>query len=176
MTLTAGLIGVIPNTQRGVSWLPGNPLLPLLLCRISQVCAFLCLETTNSLNPWFLTYVIFSCNQAALRALISVCPSLRRSVSLYVRLSHLFDNVPFIVSSGNYQEILPSIDRRDVHVKGQRSKIKATEVMTPLSRFRTVTPVSIHIWRSNYAQSLMLLRRGALLFSKVICQISRSHG
>ena len=54
------------------------------------------------------------------------------------------------------------------HAKGQgrRSKVKVTEVMTPFSRFRTVTPVWIHILRWNYAQSLMLLRRGALLFSR----------
>ena len=34
-------------------------------------------------------------------------------------------------------------DKSDVHAKdqGQRSKVKVTEVMTPLSRFRTVTPV-----------------------------------
>ena len=48
--------------------------------------------------------------------------------------------------------------------KRSRSKVKVTEVMTPFSRFRTVTPVWIHIWRWNDAQSLMLLRRGALLF------------
>ena len=36
--------------------------------------------------------------------------------------------------------------------------------MTPLSRFQTVTPVWIHIGQWNDAQSLMLLRRGALLF------------
>ena len=69
-------------------------------------------------------------------------------------------------------------DRSDVHAKGQRqrSKVKVTEVMTPFSRFRTVTPVWIHIWWWNDAYSLMLLRRGALLFLKVIRQISRSHG
>ena len=69
-------------------------------------------------------------------------------------------------------------DQRKVHAKGQgqRSKVKVTEVTTPLNRFRTVTPVWIHIWWWNYAYSLMLLRRGALLFLKVICQISRSHG
>ena len=44
------------------------------------------------------------------------------------------------------------------------------------SKFRTVTPVWIHIWCWNDAHSFMLLRRGALLFFKVICQISRSHG
>ena len=40
---------------------------------------------------------------------------------------------------------------------------------------RTVTPVWIQIWWWNDAQSLMLLRRGALLFFKVICNISRSQ-
>ena len=69
-------------------------------------------------------------------------------------------------------------DRSDVHAKGQgqRSKVKVTEVNTQLSRFRTVTPVWIHIWWWNDAQSLMLLRRGALLFFKVIHQISKSQG
>ena len=69
-------------------------------------------------------------------------------------------------------------DQGKVHAKGQgqRSKVKVTEVTTQLNRFRTVTPVWIHIWWRNDAYSLMLLRRGALLFFKVICQISRSHG
>ena len=70
-------------------------------------------------------------------------------------------------------------DQGNVHAKGQgqRSKIKATEVTTQLNRFRTVTPVWIHIWWWNdTTYSLMLLKRGALLFFKVICQISRSHG
>ena len=69
-------------------------------------------------------------------------------------------------------------DQRMVHAKdpGQRSKVKVTEVTTQLNRFRTVTPVWIHIWWWNDAYSLMLLRRGALLFFKVIRQISRSHG
>ena len=69
-------------------------------------------------------------------------------------------------------------DQRKVHAKGQgqRSKVKVTEITTQLNRFRTVTPVWIHIWWWNDAYSLMLLRRGALLFFKVIRQISRSHG
>ena len=69
-------------------------------------------------------------------------------------------------------------DQSKVHVKGQgqRSKVKVTEVTTQLNRFRTVTPVWIHIWWWNVAYSLMVLRRGALLFFKVILQISRSHG
>ena len=69
-------------------------------------------------------------------------------------------------------------DQGKVHAKrqGQRSKVKVTEVTTQLNRFRTVTPVWIHIWWWNDTYSLMLLRRGALLFFKVIHQISRSHG
>ena len=68
-------------------------------------------------------------------------------------------------------------DQSKDHAKGQgqRSKVKVTEVTTQLNRFRTVTPVWIHIWWWNDAFSLMLLRRGALLFFKVIRQISRSH-
>ena len=68
--------------------------------------------------------------------------------------------------------------KSDVHAKGQgqRSKVKVTEVTTQLNRFRTVTPVWIHIWWWNYTYSLMLPRRGALLFLKVIRQFSRSHG
>ena len=64
------------------------------------------------------------------------------------------------------------IDRSDVNAKGQgqRVKVKVTDVMAPLSRFRTVTPVWIHIRWWNDAQSLMLLRRCALLFFKVIPQ------
>ena len=69
-------------------------------------------------------------------------------------------------------------DKSDVHAKGQgqRSKVKVTEVTTQLYRFRTVTPVWIHVWWWNDAYSLIMLRRGTLLFFKVICQISRSHG
>ena len=69
-------------------------------------------------------------------------------------------------------------DQSKVHAKsqGQRSKVNVTEVTTQLNRFRTVTPVWIHIWWWNDAYSLMLLRRGSLLFFKVIRQISRSHG
>ena len=68
--------------------------------------------------------------------------------------------------------------KSDVHAKGQgqRSKVNVTEVNTQLNRFRTVTPVWIHMWWWNDAYSLMMLRRGALLFFKVIRQIWRSHG
>ena len=60
--------------------------------------------------------------------------------------------------------------------KRSRSEIKGqvTKVPTKLSGFRTVTPVWIWYW--NHAYGLLILRRGALLFFKVIRQNSRSHG
>ena len=100
----------------------------------------------------------------------SVCPS----VHLSVCPSHLFDcsHHRIIVQ---FSGVITN-DERKVHAKGQgqRSKVKVTEVTTQLNRFRTVTAVWIHIWWWNYAYSLMLLRRGALLFFKVIRQILRS--
>ena len=104
------------------------------------------------------------------------------SVRPPVRLSVCPSVTPFWL--GSYQRIIMKFsgvitnDKSDVHAKGQgqRSKVKVTEVTTQLNRFRTVTPVWIHIWWWNDAYSLMMLRRGALLFLKVIRRISRSHG
>ena len=101
----------------------------------------------------------------------SVCPS----VCLSARPSvWLFSHHRIIMK---FSEVITS-DRSDVHAKGQgqRSKVKVTEVTTQLNRFQTGTPVWIHIWWWNDAYSLIMLRRGALLFLKVIHQISRSHG
>ena len=57
-----------------------------------------------------------------------------------------------------FEELLPMTKVRSMQ------KVKVTEVTTQLNCFRTVTPVWIHIWWWNDAYSLMLLRRGALLF------------
>ena len=63
---------------------------------------------------------IFSCDQAALRTLQSVRPSVRPSVCLSVRLLHLFHHVPLIVSSRNFQELLPLTKVMSMQkVKGQ---------------------------------------------------------
>ena len=58
--------------------------------------------------------------------------------------------------------------KSDVHAKGQgqRSKVKVTEVNTQLSRFRTLTPVWIHIWQWSHAHSWKQHRRGAYCFSR----------
>ena len=64
---------------------------------------------------------IFSCDQAALQMVFSVCLSVR----LTVRLSHLFHHVPIIVSSWNFQELLPwskVMSLQKVKVRGQRSR------------------------------------------------------
>ena len=117
---------------------------------------------------------IFSCDKAALRTLQSirpsVCPSVRPSFTPFSLCSH---NRIIMKFSGVIIN-----DQGNVHAKGQgqMSKVKVTEVKTQLSRFWTVTPVWNHIWQWNDAQSLIMLRRGALLFLKVIHQISRSHG
>ena len=110
--------------------------------------------------------VVFSCDQAALWMVQSVCLSVTPFWLCYHhRIIMKFSGVI-------------TKDQGKVHRKGQvqRSKVKVTEVTTQLNRFRTVTPVWIHIWWWNDAYSLIMLRRGALLFLKVIRQISRSHG
>ena len=113
------------------------------------------LAATKQLNDWF-------------------SPSVCLSVCLSVTPFWLCSRHRIITK---FSEVVTN-DKCDVHAKGQgqRSKVKVTEVTTQLNRFRTVTPVWIHIWWWNYTYSLMLLRRGALLFFKVIRQISRSHG
>ena len=117
------------------------------------------LAATKQLYDWFSPSVC-----------LSVCPSVRLSVTPFSPCSHHHIIMKFSGVITN--------DKSDVHAKGQgqRSKVKVTEVNTQLNRFRTVTLVWIHIWWWNDACSLMMLRRGALLFFKVIRQISRSHG
>ena len=134
------------------------------------------LSPCTAINTILLTYlpIIFSCDQTAIWLVQSVrpsvCPSVRLSVTPFSPCSHHHIIMKFSGVIAN--------DKSDVHAKGQgqRSKVKVTEVNTQLNRFRTVTLVWIHIWWWNDACSLMTLRRGALLFFKVIHQISRSHG
>ena len=121
---------------------------------------------------------IFSCDQAA----IWLVQSVRLSVCLSVRPSVCLSVTPFSPCSHHriimkFSGVITMV-KSDVHAKGQgqRSKVKVTEVNIQLSRFRTLTPVWIHIWQWNHAHSWKQHRRGALLFFKVIRQISRSHG
>ena len=117
------------------------------------------LAATKQLYKWYFPSVC-----------LSVCPSVRLSVTPF---SPCFHHRFIMKFSG-----VITMVRSDVHAKGQgqRSKVKVIEVNTQLSRFRTLTPVRIHIWQWNHAHSWKQHRRGALLFFKVIRQISRSHG
>ena len=66
--------------------------------------------------------IVFSCYQAALCMVFSVCLSVRLSVCLSVCPSHLFDYVPIIASSWNFQELSPwtrVTSMQKVKVKGQ---------------------------------------------------------
>ena len=65
--------------------------------------------------------------------------------------------------------------------QGHSSNFKVTQLwktlnMTQIGRFRTVIQVWNHRWLRNDAQSLKWHSRGVLLFFKVMCQSSRSHG
>ena len=119
-------------------------------------------------------YAIFSCDQSALWTVFSVHLSVCLSVCLSVTPFWLCSHHRIITK---FSAVITN-DRSDGHAKGQghRSKVKVTEVTTQLNRFRTVTPVWIHQWLRNDAQSLKWHSRGVLLFSIVIRQISRSHG
>ena len=99
----------------------------------------------------------------------------RPSICLSVSIRHTFLTM---FSSSYHHEIFRSYYQWQKWrpCKRSRSKVKVTEVNTHGSHFRTLTPVWIYIWWWNDTYSLMLLRRGALLCFKVICQISRSHG
>ena len=83
-------------------------------------------ESYQSTNKWliFRQLGIFSCDQAALRTLISVCPS----ACLPVCLSHLLDNVPVIVSSRNFQlkPLTNTMSMQKVKVRGQRSRSQSS--------------------------------------------------
>ena len=122
-----------------------------------------------------------------------------------IRLSYLIHNVPVIVLSQNVQGLLPvtkvmsMFSRTDPRLalrpaEGPNSfhwknvklevlscctkfheRLKKSLILIEIGHFHTVAPVRIHRWLWNDVQSLKYHRRGALLFFKVICQISRSH-
>ena len=73
-----------------------------------------------------------------------------------------------------------ALERCPIVFQGHPSNFKVTRdkklpILTRIQRFRMVTQVWLHRWLWNDAQALMWCRRGTLLFSKVIHQISRSH-
>ena len=120
---------------------------------------------------WKVFFVKISCRKCFLAATKQLYEWFSPSVRLSV--CHTFLTM---FPSSYHHEIFRSYYQWQKWPTCKRSKVKVTEVTTQLNRFRTVTPVWIHIWWWDDAYSLIMLRRGALLFFKVIRQISRSHG
>ena len=80
------------------------------------------LAATKQLYEW---YFLSVCPSVRLSVCPSVCLSVCPSVRLSVRLSHLFDYVPIILSSWNFQELSHGTRVRSmqkVKVRGQRSR------------------------------------------------------
>ena len=120
---------------------------------LNKICQFL--AATKQLYEWYF-----------LSVRLSVCLSVRLSVRHTFWLHshhHIIMKFSGVIAK----------DQGNIHAKGQdqRSKVKVTEVKIQLSRFRTVTPVWIHIWWWNDTYSLMLLRRGARSHSTKNLQI-----
>ena len=87
--------------------------------------------------------------------------------------------LPMAMKWGTKLEAL--YERCSIVFQGHPSGFKVTRdkkspTLTRIERLRTVTPAWIHQWLWNDVNSLKQHMRGALLISKVICQISRSHG
>ena len=79
---------------------------------------------------WGSAQNLFSCDQAALWMVFSVCLSVRLSVRPSVCPSHLFDYVPITVSSWNFQELSPRTrvtSMQKVKVRGQRSRSQRSQ-------------------------------------------------
>ena len=105
--------------------------------------------SSHAQNVFVQFFNVFSCDQAALRTLIYVCPSVCLSVGLSFTP---FDYVPINVSSWNFSLVITNY-RSDVQAKGKghRSKVKVRKFITQLIRSQTVTQVWIHIWCWNDA-------------------------
>ena len=181
----------LPPKNASAQWGgPGSRWLTIIVRQISYIQYLLACQKSQRSTPYNIVKSVLAWSRVFRRRHLgrrvtavtclrwpTVCPSVRLSVCLSVRLSHLFDYVSIIVSSLNFSEVINKDQGKvDAKGQGQRSKVKVTEVTTQPNRFRTANPVWIHIWWWNDAYSLMTLRRGALLFFKDIRQISRSHG
>ena len=99
---------------------------------------------------------------------LSVCPSVCHTFFTMFPSSYHHE----IFRSYYHGQKWCSCKRSRSEVKGQGHRGE----LPTFSRFRTLTPVWIDIWQWNHAHSWKQHRRGALLFFKVIRQISRSHG
>ena len=109
--------------------------------------------------------------------------------------SHGTKKLPILTQFGCFQTVTPGFEFTDGYemmhkawskieempycfswssVEFQGHTAKQSPILTWIECFRAVTPVWIHRQLWNDAQSLKGHGRGTLLFSEVICQISRS--
>ena len=108
--------------------------------------------TCSMHGTWNNLHKVFSCDQAALQMVQSVCLSVSMSVRPSVTPLSLCSHHRIVMKFSG----VITYDKIDVHAtgQGQRSKVKVTEVKTPLDRFRTETPFWIHRWLWNDAERL----------------------
>ena len=105
----------------------------------NKFCVFWTSMINNKIHKHMFVFVQLYVFLAATKQLYewfspSVCLSVRPSVCLSVRpsvcLSHLFDYVPIILSSWNFQELLPVTkvtSMQKVKVRGQRSRSQRSQ-------------------------------------------------
>ena len=107
--------------------------------------------------------IIFNCDQATLRTLRSICPSVHLPVTPFLLCSHHQIIMKF---SG-----VITIDISHVHAKGPGHRGQNLIKPFPDCNTSLNSCMAMKWWTK-----LMWYRRGAILFFKVIYQISRSHG
>ena len=88
-----------------------------------------------------------------------MCFLLMTFVPVQKLLIYIHINVCILDENSGYRTYIHPCKRSRSEVKGQGKK-----VTTQLNRFQTVTPIWIYMWWWNDTYSLILLRRGALLF------------
>ena len=127
----------------------------VMICRIMPILSIL-----RSLN-WIRECVFEFDGHNTCRSIISIFLAAAKQLYEWFSLSVSLSVTPFWLCFHHciimkFLKII-TIDRSGVHAKdqGQRSKFKVKDIKTQFSRFRTVTPVWIHIWWRNDAQILM---------------------
>ena len=123
VTITLECVNAVEIVDHGTArfYYHTHVLYTMILCHFNRNVATLSvllssfLAATKQLYKWYF-----------LSVRLSVCPS----VCLSVCLSHLFDYVPIIVSSWNFQELLPVTkvtSMQKVKVRGQRSRSQRSQ-------------------------------------------------
>ena len=143
-----------------IIFLSCNPLWPESVVRIHLRCRQIQFTDTWHENEKPGEFILAATKQLYEWFCLSVRPSV---CPLSICLSHLFDNFPLIVSSWIAQEwhkAWRSIEEASYcfsksSIKFQDPGDKKSSILTPIGRFQTVTPVLIHWWLWNDAQSLM---------------------